>query len=111
MLAGPWTLGPLLYDHGSHKLYSVDDKPWVIKWKSSSEDALDELRIVLLFICAKQPLRFSVVMPKSPYQLFGVTETAVWYAMWRYDGVVEPNEFCRMPYASLHSRPQSLDCQ
>jgi len=101
MSAGPWTLGPILYEHGNHKLYSVEDKPWVIKWKENSEEALEELRAVLMFVCAKQPLRHGVVLPKSPYQLFGTTEKAVWYAMWRYDGVVERNDFCRTHWRIL----------
>ena len=81
MSAGPWTLGPILYEHGNHKLYSVEDKPWVIKWKESSEEAL-EINADILGAGGVGVKNLSATATATATRLYGVEKHHMVVTIW-----------------------------
>ena len=95
----PWNVTNVLYNRRGTKIYETSDSRWVLKVIGDETQSLYELQI-LLRIIASVP-RHSIALPPSRYGLYGRTQVAGWYAMKRYDGCVEINEFCKTQWQTL----------
>jgi hypothetical protein len=95
----PWSITTTLYNKRGTKIYETTDSRWVLKVIGDETQSLYELQILLRIIA--DPPRHSIKLPPSLYGLYGRIPTAGWYAMKRYNGCVEVNDFCKTQWQTL----------
>jgi len=87
---GPWmhikTIVPgatkELIDAGPCNPRAEEAGPWLLKVRKDS----DTSELIEILSLLRDPPRHMVTMPKKPFEQFGITKDAVWFAMKRYDG-------------------------
>ena len=95
---GPWKLTEKLSGGTDVQIQATTDPRWVVK-VSKRYDAATELSTILRFW--GNPPRHSVHIPHDLGSLFGHGTDEIWYAMRRYDGHLEVDDFTRQHWLQV----------
>jgi serine/threonine protein kinase len=91
---GPWSItDEVLYEKKDVRIIGTTDREYVLKVRKISSTAHDELGALCMI--RRHSLTYAIYTPRAPHKFCGMTDTHIWFAMRRYAGHINYDDYAR----------------